>query len=292
MIDTNGKILLGSADSLILRFNSDGTLDSTFGTNGAFSAWASQPSVGSTFESLALESDRTLIATGSALYGSSGTSVFVDHLSEQGTLLARVELSRVFNQNPIPSAVTVQPNGDILLVAMGDLSRFHSDLTADTSFGASGGVHTGLDTASAVALSSGNILVAGARVFIGFSGSIGGIFRSDFALERYNASGALDTGFATGGMATTDFVTDHLPGTAGGVAIQQDGKIVTAGVPAQYAWSGGGPLEVARYMADGTLDLSFGSGGRIVASAIPFNKSFKDPAVVIQPDGKILVGER
>ncbi len=82
---------------------------------------------------------------------------------------------------------------------------------------------------------------------------------SDFGLVRYNADGALDTSFGTGGKVVTPIGT----GTdqASSVAVQADGKIVLGG----YAYGGSSTYNdfaVARYDADGSLDTSFGNVAR------------------------------
>ena len=103
-----------------------------------------------------------------------------------------------------------------------------------------------------------------------------------FALARYNANGGLDPAFGTGGLVTTDFgSTDQ----AFAVALQADGKIVTAG-------RRGSDVIVARYNADGTQDTLFGATntpGRVVTN---FGATEQALALVLQPDGKIVVAGR
>ncbi len=100
-----------------------------------------------------------------------------------------------------------------------------------------------------------------------------------------SAPGTLDSSFGSGGIVTTTFgkkPNDY----ANGVAVQSDGKIVEAGVsydssPTAYY------LDVARYNANGTLDNSFGSGGKVqTAVAHPSSAG----GLVLQSDGKIVVG--
>lgn len=100
---------------------------------------------------------------------------------------------------------------------------------------------------------------------------------ADFALVRCNADGSLDTTFGTGGIVTTDF--DGGVDVAHGVVRQADGNLVVAG-------SGSSPaaLVLARYTNDGSLDATFGSGGRIVTAGLTAN------ALVIQSDGKLVAG--
>jgi uncharacterized delta-60 repeat protein len=157
------------------------------------------------------------------------------------------------------------------------ISRYNVDGSLDTSFGGDGRVTTNFskgddNAASVVVQSDGNIVAGG-----GTGGDNG-----KFALARYNVDGSLDTSFGGDGRVTTNF-TPY--GEAANVALQPDGKIVAAGEA-----GGGGPnpmIAVARYNADGTLDRTFGSGGRVTTDLTRYEDS--GWALVIQPDGKIVV---
>ncbi|MGH8237431.1 MAG: Calx-beta domain-containing protein, partial [Steroidobacteraceae bacterium] len=111
---------------------------------------------------------------------------------------------------------------------------------------------------------------------------VGGRF-IDFVLARFNADGSLDTSFGTGGKVTTDIAGGFAQERARAVAIQPDGKIVVAGESSLP--SGDLAVALVRYHADGTLDTTFGSGG----------KAFDTPVVgrawdvAILPDGRIVV---
>jgi uncharacterized delta-60 repeat protein len=107
---------------------------------------------------------------------------------------------------------------------------------------------------------------------------------NDFALTRYNSDGTLDKTFGGDGKVITDF-TDGAD-QARGVAIQRDGKIVAAGpTPATHRSVDFG---VARYLANGKLDDTFGRHGRAVTD---FHNDSGDEAnaMALQPDGKIVV---
>ncbi len=93
--------------------------------------------------------------------------------------------------------------------------------------------------------------------------------------------GALDTSFGTGGKVLTSFGTPD--DEADDVALQKDGKIIAAG----YAWIGGhGDFALARYNANGSLDTTFGTGGKVTTAVSPLNDWVN--AIAIQPDGKIV----
>lgn len=106
---------------------------------------------------------------------------------------------------------------------------------------------------------------------------------SDFRLSRYLADGTLDVSFGDHGTVTTSF-GDVLPsyGNSGlvdgddlvrSILVQPDGKILIAGMsyygmspsdPMSWQSNGSSCIALARYEADGTLDTSFGNGGRVI----------------------------
>ncbi|MEO7317778.1 MAG: hypothetical protein ABIZ56_02190, partial [Chthoniobacteraceae bacterium] len=100
---------------------------------------------------------------------------------------------------------------------------------------------------------------------------------SDFALVRYTSAGVLDTSLAGTGIVITPISTGD--DQAHSVALQNDGKIVVAG-------SSGVDYAVARYHADGALDLSFSGTGIVITN---INGLDIGRSVAIQSDGKIVV---
>src|SRR5262249_33105391 len=87
--------------------------------------------------------------------------------------------------------------------------------------------------------------------------------------RRLLAAGALDPGFGAGGQVLADFGREVYPSS--GLAVQPDGKIVVAATvqsdPFAGVIAGRSNLDIllARYNADGTLDPTFGDGGRVVS---------------------------
>jgi uncharacterized delta-60 repeat protein len=166
-------------------------------------------------------------------------------------------------------------------ILAGGISAARGDL--DPTFGSGGKATTdfgGNEMGWAIAAQrDGKVVVAGDRFDPGPS--------DDFVLARYTVGGALDPGFDGDGKVTTDF-NDHFSG-AFGVAVQTDGKIVAAG----YGFGPTGPQDfaVARYNPNGSLDGTFGAGGRVLTTFEP-NSIDGGGALTIQPDGKILVGGR
>lgn len=149
-----------------------------------------------------------------------------------------------------------------------DLS-FDTDGKVTTSFG------PGISIGSSLAIQpDGKIVVAGASG----DGTI-----SKFAVLRYNANGSLDNTFDTDGKVTTAVGSGDEGAAA--VAIQADGKIVTAGAALIGTIH---DFALVRYNANGSLDLSFDTDGIVITSIGPDGDYIED--VAIQTDGKIVVG--
>jgi uncharacterized delta-60 repeat protein len=109
-----------------------------------------------------------------------------------------------------------------------------------------------------------------------------------FALARYTVRGKLDPSFGVGGKVVTSFGA-HSDADPAAIAIQPDGKLVVAGTDLTDTRGERGYFAVAlaRYNTHGTLDPSFGAGGRVVAKISEYGSGAS--AAVLQADGKIVV---
>ncbi len=107
-----------------------------------------------------------------------------------------------------------------------------------------------------------------------------------FALTRYLDDGALDPGFGKSGVVETAFGSSDDEAFAG--LVQPDGKIVAAG-KATDAGGSTSQFAVARYLADGQLDPSFGAGGKVELSLGDRPRLEQAMALALTPDHKIVV---
>ncbi|HWY23259.1 MAG TPA: hypothetical protein VNX26_18675 [Candidatus Acidoferrum sp.] len=98
-------------------------------------------------------------------------------------------------------------------------------------------------------------------------------------VARFLSNGNLDTSFGNGGSVTLSFATSPVA-----MALQADGKIVLAG---RINNNTENVFAVARLNANGSVDTGFGTGGTVTTD-MGFPGTTE--AVVIQPDGKILLG--
>ena len=81
----------------------------------------------------------------------------------------------------------------------------------------------------------------------------------DYALARFNTDGSFDSSFGTSGRVTTDFL-NRGNDTINSLVVQPNGKIIAAGSSDLRLSSD--LFALAKYNSDGSLDNSFGTGGR------------------------------
>jgi uncharacterized delta-60 repeat protein len=134
-------------------------------------------------------------------------------------------------------------------------ARLKDDGSLDPTFANAGKFVSAFGTGSQ--RGSGVVVAPTGAVIIG--GWSGGAAPDDFAVLRLTAAGALDPGFGDGGAVKTDF------GGRGDrsvrVLLQDDGRVVALGMSGSGAQSDTYGISVARLLATGTVDPSFGGGG-------------------------------
>ncbi len=300
-LQPDGKIIAvgsasGSGESIfaLARYNPDGSPDTTFGSGGVVTTDFSFSGVfGGGATAVALQPDGKIIAVGSSAFQNFALARYNPDGSLDSTFGSGGKVTTDFGfADASALAVTVDPDGKIRVAGVRRpfdltsidfaLARFNADGSLDSTFGAGGKVVSPFGPLNGTSIFAerfepdGKILAAGIA-FANFApfGSNG-----DFALARYNADGSVDTGFGTGGRLTTDF--NGSDDEARGVAIQPDGKIVAAGS------SGAIPqFALARYNPDGSLDSSFGVGGKVTTNVSPIAGNGAR-AVAIESGGDVL----
>jgi uncharacterized delta-60 repeat protein len=308
-IQPNGKIVVvGTAtvarrDTITLvRYRRKGALDRTFGEDGIATVDADD----ATGEDVAIQPDGRIVVVGT-VFGTSWFAVArLDRLGGpddtfHGDGIATVDVGA---ERAVTSALALQPDGKIVVAGASwteagfdgiAVARFLAGGQVDGSFGTGGvataeftaGTDGGGDWAGGVAIQrNGRIVVAG---------DAGGPaeYTSSFGVARFLGDGSLDPSFRGDGTARTNFT--KWDDSASDVAILADGKIVAAGV-AGFAWGSLPTFALARYRVDGTLDPSFGDGGKLrtrvgggqPAQQLDIVGSWAS-AVALQSDGRIVV---
>jgi uncharacterized delta-60 repeat protein len=291
-IQIDGKIVVSSAAGqnvdggalfALSRFNSNGSLDGSFGTGGHVDTPLSL-GVGAV---LALQSDGKILMTGSSVVARFDSNGQIDTTFGTGGLSALPFFGA--------AAIALQSDGKILIASApgfnpgtsGVIVRLNPNGTLDKTFGlfgevasvSSGGVfgQTGVAFVSSIVLQSdGKFIVAGAITskLINPPGSN----RTGFGLARYNPNGSIDTTFGIRGGVLTNFGANPNA-TAFALAIQTNGDIIAAG-------QAGSSLALSRYTSAGTLDTNFGSLGTVTTS-LGSNRSAIS-SLALQSDGKIV----
>jgi uncharacterized delta-60 repeat protein len=282
-------MLLGLAQVVMLcsRLNAaDGDLDPTFGIGGKVTT---DFGVGyDTAWSIAIQADGKIVAGGDNSAGFALARYNPDGTLDTSFGSGGKVITYLLDSSILGRAIFIQTDGKIMVSGQASsgcaLARYNPDGSLDASFGVGGVVRTYItgfkQVHSAALQADGKIVVAG-HIDVSQDPSS---MNWNFGLVRYNTDGSLDSSFGSSGVVTTDF--GRPDDRAYSVVVQPDGKIVAAGITVPYSNIFTPNFALARYNLDGTLDTSFGSGGKVITDIAGYYDSAN--SVVIQPDGKIL----
>ena len=290
-IQPDGKIVTAAPDGIhltIFRFNTNGTVDNTFGTGGSVAITAAGLFLAPANGGIALQSDGKIVIVTNEIVA---------------RLLADGQLDSGFGSNGVaPTAavggvggtsVAIMSNGQILIGSGNVTSLYSANGSLVTRFGvngqtagfpfdgAGGFVVTTDSTTNRIKIVTAGTLVTAPNLTFAQN-------TSGFLLVRYNSDGTIDNSFATHGGAATPF-PGNLFSQAFAVATQTNGDIVAAGQTAQTnvnAIPGPSSFGLARYLPNGNIDTTFGSNG-FVSTAFGSSEAFAN-TVLIQTDGKIV----
>lgn len=285
-----GTLSLSSTnnDFLAVRFNADGTLDDglgndstpgdSFGANGTVRIDFNNGN--DTGRALAIYASDAGVNAGKIVLGGNSSGVFaLARLNPDGSFDSTFGFGGLVSAvNPgIPGSMGMRdllllPDGGIVTVgnagseaaAFDIVVQFTVNGVPDVGFGTEGVVALGSGSFSygsfeaVVRQADGKLVVAGARSHYQLSNP--GTFINNFLVARFNADGSLDNGFGNGGLIDSQSSAFGSTGQGRDVVIQDDGRIVVAGyayLEDQYVFA------LARYLPNGTLDPTFGTGGEV-----------------------------
>jgi uncharacterized delta-60 repeat protein len=315
VVQPDGKILLAglttyegsgsyTISTVLTRYNDDGTLDTSFGTDGVVSL------PGDTYDGtnsgtlspgnvkLAVQTDGKILVT--QVLGDDGTVSGADlnviRLTDAGAVDHSFHATIELGVAEIPKDMAIQADGKIVLAIDGEtvshagggfssstlasyVVRLNADGSIDTDFGSDGIV---TENASNWQINVGKIAI-GLDGKVLLMGEEMGHDRSVTSfLIRYNTDGTRDTDFGDGGMQVLDAGDG---GSFGDLLVQPDGKILLSGETSTRA---GKPSMLSeRLNADGSLDTDYGtSGWTVVSVGSQFDSA---GAMALQQDGSILV---
>ncbi|HVE59696.1 MAG TPA: FG-GAP-like repeat-containing protein, partial [Pyrinomonadaceae bacterium] len=298
LLQPDGKIILSGerysgntrTDFALIRYNADGSLDNSFDGNGLAVATFTNFSE-ERWGAAALQSDGKIVVAGQTDNETENASFdwAVVRFNTDGSLDTtfdgdgRTSFS-LGGDMELASSVAIQQDGKIIVSGTSNNGsnndfttvRLNSNGSRDQSFGVDGLVRTqfgsGNESAYSVKIQNDNKIVVAGGTFNGAN--------TDIALVRYNTNGSPDPSFGTNGLVTASYTQTSDESTYS-LVIQQDGKLVVSS-------SFGANAGVIRFNGNGTLDNSFGNGGKV--SNVILNFTFPIAySTAIQNDGKIVI---
>jgi uncharacterized delta-60 repeat protein len=287
-ITPNGQILSGGytldnneALFTVSRFNSNGSADSTFASDGNLLGY--YPGNGIGYISAMVQNDGKIVVNGTTYAGGPSSNYFLARFKSNGATDLTYGNNGIANTNGdyavmqtdqkvVESNYSFDSTGATEIM----LSRYNKDGSPDLTYGTNGVVLSAFsgEFLQTMAIQPDNKVLA--------AGYINNAIGSDLVLVRFNTDGTPDATFGTGGAVTVDFQPQDDPLT---LAIGNGGKILVGEVG--YTASNQDVIVVARFNSNGSIDSSFAQNGEMTLSigveAIPGTVAF-------QQDGKILLG--
>jgi uncharacterized delta-60 repeat protein len=264
----------------LVRWNANGTLDTTFGDNATPGVLTLDLSAGNTDQAygLSMYSDGRLLVNGATLRpASTDTDWVMVRLSVDGALdntfgTNGVYMRDIANRSASPRTSTILSDGSIVgagyytdgaagAVVKPALFKVTPAGLKDTTFGTDG--YFTATVLMAVTETYGAALQGTSFVTAGYGRDTADNNTTDWVSLRVNAAGQLDTTYGNGGYARIDLA--GFADNARTVLVLPDNRVLLAG--------GGRPTMAdvdamfALLTENGQLDTSFGTGGKAV---VPF----------------------
>jgi uncharacterized delta-60 repeat protein len=266
-------------DFAIVRYNTDGSLDASFGNGGQVtSPIGAEEDVAN---AVSVQPDRKLVVAGYSYNGAQNVFAIARYTTNgtlDGSFGSSGTVATAIPGGNVAEGVQLQADGKLVVAGFAQvgssadfaLARYNRDGLLDASFGLSGTVTTDFGSGNS-SHGYGLRLQPDGRIIVAGSVVSGGI--SYVALARYATNGVLDASFGGGGK-----VVIQAGRGAASLALQADGKIIAAGSSLigsshQYA--------ILRFNPNGSLDPSYGIGGEFLVS---FGEDGDDSASTIALD--------
>lgn len=300
-LQDDGKIVVAgtgaaslSARLAIVRYNTDGSLDPTFGSGGILTERIGR--LRSRITDLAIQADGRILVAGEGNFSGSSTNLtpalvrfeaegFLDFTFGEGGISHPVPAGFTTSPMVTYNSIVLQPDQKIAVAGVcrtGSrlefcLSRYNSDGSLDNTFDGDGLVVTNFHSfsssgfAKALSLQSDGKLIAVGQSVDAFSSPVS-------VLARFNTDGSLDPSFGSSGDGKV-MIFEVAQLRAESLALKPNGRIVVVG-GAEF-FGGHSVMTVAHFNPDGLIqDLATTSVGEHAVAT----------AVAVQPDGRIVVG--
>jgi uncharacterized delta-60 repeat protein len=298
-----GQVSMGGNRFALVRYNTNGSFDTSFATNGYNTA---TPGTSDSLSFIALQSDGKIVGVGSATLSGIQRLALVRYHTD-GTLdttfgtngfTAVIPPDLVAGAKVLSSGFMIQPDDKIIIGAkygstspsLGGgaltpigIGRYNSNGTLDTTFAT--GLVPGNGFSSNIIGDSSNTISAIARQSDGKIVAVGSTGPDNFMIVRYNIDGSLDTSFNTTGYNLLTPSVCKKYNVLEGLVIQPDGKIVACGGSddgsGSVAW-----VVLTRYNSNGSLDISFATNGYNFSTPASYDYAY---SIAVQSDSKIVV---
>lgn len=295
MLQNDGKVIAAgkawngtSYDFAIVRYTIAGIVDSTFGTNGKI---ITHLGTGNNVVNGLCTQDGWSVVVGGIVQSSNNTDFVVMRYTRDGIIDSTFGANGIVTtdfgtgNNDVLSALAVQSDSSIIAVGTSSsgsvnsfaLARYTKTGALDNTFGTGGMVivsGSGDDEATSISLRSDGKMIVGGYISNGVN--------DDFGLMRFKTTGEIDNSFGNNGKV----ITPVGNGDDGIYALvtQTDGKIIGTG---SSLINGIYRTAMVRYNATGSLDTTFGVGGKVIGTDTSGNSEIY--AATLQNDGKVLV---
>lgn len=293
-VDTQGRILVTGMSMgrlALLRYTPDGLLDSSFGTEGIIFDDLELIDASITPTTLVLDANDKILIAGIVQTEDWDRHLFIARYNADGSRDTSFGGTGFITRTGLEEAYSVKINsaGKLIVATRqagmldGYILMLNSDGSVDTTFGTDG------STIISMVLSEGLILTPADEILIMSHYPHVDVHEAwNFALFKLSANGVPDTNFGTDGLVVTDFDQNHDRPTA--LALDSNGRIIVAGITYHLKndakWHDE-DFGIVRYNPDGTLDTSFGSGGKVRTDFAQGHDVAAD--VIVQPDQRLLV---
>lgn len=296
-LQSDGKIVVagysrssGNNDNfLVMRFNTNGTLDKTFGKSGKV---ITDSGTNDHFTSIAIQDDDKIVIAGYTNINDLLNEMVLFRYNANGSIDKKFGTGgKIFTdangQNTSPAKVVVQPDKKIVVAATTGngsnsdyvLFRFKPNGDPDPNFGTAGKVITDLGNNE---VAKDMLIQPDGKIVVG--GTSGEYPTTDMLIVRYNKNGTFDNKFGTGGKVYTDFGgSDYL----NSIAILQNSKIIAGGTSIMPP-NNGQVITLAKYRPSGDYETSFGTGG--LYTYIDSNYDLIPSKMVLDKNKDIIVG--
>lgn len=298
-LTSDGKVLVAgltyitgeNSNIFVAKFDQDGILDATFGTNGYdIYEYSTSEEI---CETMAIQPDGKIVVAGRTSLGDFSQLLFM-RLNANGTLDTGfgtngfTEIDASIQDESI-RGIDFMSNGDIVGTGYGYqgnplwgelaiVAKIDSNGSPVSGFGTNGVLIPAVFTTYSIGW--GIKVINDEMLVTGYQDGNGG---RDLFLTKLNSSGVAVPAFATNGISLFNL---NVWDIGIDLILQGDGKILVSGTSGSGA-SGDSEFLIMRYLATGTLDLSFNTVGYNTTN---FRSDWDEPyGFGMQPDGKLVL---